>query len=383
VNQGTTGRRTSIVATLGPISETPECIEGLVRAGMDVVRLSMSNGSRDRHRLTARLVRDIAAAQARPVSLLADLQARKNRLGRFAGGGAQWTTGDRVTLTARPGALASDRTWTTYPWDPERVPADAPVYIDDGTIVLAVEQSRRDELVCVVVDGGAVTDGRGVTMPGATAYPPGLTERDTEDLRFAVDLGVEMVAMSFADCADDYQAIRSLAPDQVIIGKVESPTAVRRLPELADAFDGLMVARGDLSQEIPFEDVPLVQRGILGACARRGKIGMVATQVLYSMRTHVRPNPAEVADIGFAVMAGTDALVLTGETGYGRHPVRVVDVLRRIIERAEQGLVPPPTGAGHGSRSDEITDEESTYGVASFPDQADHSGAARARRDPR
>lgn len=330
-----TGRRTRIVATLGPVSQSRSRIEGLVSAGMDVVRLSMGNGSRQWHRATVGLVRDVAAEQGRRVTLLADLQARKNRLGRFPGGAAEWATGDRVRLTARAGPLAADRTWTTYPWDPDRTPAGAAVLVDDGTIVLTIEEAGPDELRCVVVDGGPVTDGRGVTLPGGTVYPPGLTERDADDLRFARRLGVEMVALSFADSTEDCQAIRSLAPDAVVIGKVESVAAVRRLPALAEAFDGLMVARGDLSQQVAVEEVPEVQCRILDECASRGRISMVATWVLYSMRTRLRPTPAEVADVACAVTAGADAFVLTGETGYGRHPVHVVETLRRIVERAE------------------------------------------------
>lgn len=346
-------RHTRIVATLGPISETRSCIEGLISAGLDAVRLSMSNASRPWHRHTAGLVREVAAEQGREVVLLADLQGRKNRLGEFPDGRATWAVGERVTLTARPGPLATHRTWTTYPWDPHRTPKGAAVLVDDGMIVLTVEESGDDELRCVVVDGGPVTNGRGVTLPGGTVYPPGLTQRDADDLGFALDLGVELVALSFADHADDYHAIRTLAPDPIIVGKVESLAAVQRLPDLAATFDGLMVARGDLSQQLAFESVPRVQREIIAACASRGRTSMVATQVLHSMRTQLRPTAAEVADVAQAVLTGADALVLTGETGYGRHPVHVVDVLRRIIEQTEREGPPaepwpvpaPPPGA--------------------------------------
>ncbi|MGC4813664.1 pyruvate kinase [Micromonospora sp. DT228] len=333
-------RRTGIIGTLGPISETRACIDGLVAAGLDTVRLSMSNGTRERHRATARRVREIASERARQVTLLADLQGRKNRLGRFPDGGAEWAIGEEVHLTAEPGSLDTHRTWTTYRWDAELTQTGAAVFIDDGAIVLSVQEVRHDELRCVVVNGGSVTDGRGVTLPGGTVYPPGLTDRDVDDLMFARDLGVEAVALSFAEQAEDCHAVRALAPDVAIIGKVESPAAMRHLPALADAFDGLMVARGDLSLEIPFEDVPAAQEAVLDACIRRGKQSMVATHVLHSMRVHVRPTPAEVADVAMAVRSGAGGLLLTGETGYGRHPVHVVDVLRRLIERAERDWPP-------------------------------------------
>jgi pyruvate kinase len=327
--------RASIVATLGPISETRSCVEGLVAAGMDVVRLSMTNGTRERHLAAVRLVRDVAAEQGRRVEFIADLQGRKNRLGKLRGGHAQWEPGDSVVLTARLGPLAADRTWTTYPWDPDRVPVGTPVFVDDGAVTLAVSDVRPDELRCLVVEGGTVTDGRGVTIPGLT-LPSGLTDRDVEDLRFALSLGVEMVALSFANSTDDYHDVRALAPAPLIVGKVESPTAVERLSALAEAFDGLMVARGDLGLEIPFEDVPLAQRAAVAECTSRGKLSMVATGVLHSMRTNLRPTRAEVADVVDAVLSGAGGLVLTGETGYGRHPVHVVDVLRRILERIER-----------------------------------------------
>jgi pyruvate kinase len=332
---GPTNLHTRIVCTLGPISETSDCIEALVAAGMDVVRLSMSNGTRERHLATVRLVRAAAADQGRQVRFLADLQGRKNRLGRLPGGQTEWLPGAEVVLTAEPGTLASHRTWITYPWHPDLVVEGMEIPIDDGAVTLRVKQAHRDELRCVVVEGGTIADGRGITIP-ALAMPAVLTERDAEDLDFALRLGVDMVALSFASSADDYRDVRSVAPDQLIIGKVESATAVARLPELASAFDGLMVARGDLGLEIPFEDVPFVQRAIIAECASQGKLSIVATQVLLSMRTRLRPTRAEVADVVTAVLDGAGGLMLTGETGYGRHPVHVVNVLRRIVERAEQ-----------------------------------------------
>jgi pyruvate kinase len=344
-------RRTAIMATLGPISETRECIEGLVAAGMDAVRLSMSNGTRERHRDCVRLVREIAAGQGRHVEFLADLQSRKNRLGRFAGGGTEWAAGATVVLTARPGTLAADRTWITYPWDRDRIEPGVAVLIDDGALVLTVAEVRPDALHCVVLEGGPVTDGRGVTVTGHTRFPAGLSERDAADLRFALELGVEMVALSFADSPADHDDVRALATDPLVIGKVESPGAVERLPAMATAFDGLMVARGDLALEIPFEAVPDAQQAVVTECAVRGKRSMVATGVLHSLRTNYRPTRAEVADVVTAVRQGAGYLVLTGETGYGRHPVHAVEVLRRIVDRAEadEPLPAAPVAAGRSA----------------------------------
>jgi pyruvate kinase len=330
------GRRTAIVATLGPVSEKRACLDNLVRAGVDVVRLSMSNGTREQHETAARNVREIAAEAGRPVLLLADLQARKNRLGALPNGRAEWMSGEAVVLCAKPVEATSHRTWTTYPWLPERLRPDAKVLVDDGAIVLAVTDVSASELRCVVVQGGTVTSGRGISMPGATTVPPGLNDRDADDLRFARVLGVDLVALSFACSAADYNEVHSLAPDQLVIGKVEHPDALTSLPAMADAFDGLMVARGDLAVEIPFEDVPMVQKRIVAECGSRGKSSIVATQLLHSMRQSEMPTRAEVSDIANAVLDGADALMVTGETGYGLHPVRVVEVLHRVIVRAER-----------------------------------------------
>jgi pyruvate kinase len=344
-----TARRTAIVATLGPVSSDRATLTAMVRAGMDTVRLSMSNGSRDWHTRTAGLVRDVAAAEGRAVRLMADLQGRKNRIGELPNGLAEWHAGDEVVLTARPGRTAPYRTWTTYPWEPALVPPGSRVVIDDGAVTMTVIEGDEHELRCRVQQGGPVTDGRGLTMPGALNASAGLTERDIDDLRFARSLGVELVALSFARSTSDYAQLRGLAPDELLIGKIEQPAGVARVAELAACFDGLMVARGDLGLEIPFEDVPIVQQQIIAACVDRGKSAMVATQLLHSMRTSTMPMRAEVSDIAHAVFDGADALMVTGETSYGQHPVRVIEVLDVVIRRAERHL--DGTGAGVRPRS--------------------------------
>ncbi|GAA0682407.1 hypothetical protein GCM10010193_40220 [Kitasatospora atroaurantiaca] len=330
------GRRTAIIATLGPVSETRSCLDRLVQAGVDVIRLSMSNGSREQHEASVRNVREIAANVGRPVLVLADLQARKNRLGALPDGRAEWAPGEVVVLSSKPTDVTSHRTWTTYPWLPDRLLPGAEVLIDDGAIVLTITDASATELHCVVVQGGSVTAGRGVSIPGATTVPPGLTDRDADDLLFARALGVDLVALSFACSAADYHEVHSLAPDQLVIGKVEHPDALASLPAMAEAFDGLMVARGDLAVEIPFENVPMAQKQIVAECVSKGKSSIVATQLLHSMRQSALPTRAEVSDIANAVLDGASALMVTGETGFGLHPVRVVEVLHRVIVRAER-----------------------------------------------
>ncbi|MDF9811459.1 pyruvate kinase [Streptomyces sp. SPB162] len=304
-----------------------------------MVRLSMSNGTREQHINTVALVRELATECGRPVRILADLQGRKNRLGRLPGGQVEWLTGDHVVLTTSQEQLTSHRTWTLYPWIPNLVQPGSAVLIDDGAVVLTVQHADSAEMHCTVAEGGTVTDGRGFTIPGATTFEPGLNQKDADDLLFAADLGVDLVALSFACSAEDYAAVHALAPSPLVIGKVEHPDAVKALSSMAGAFDGLMVARGDLALEIAFEDVPIVQKSAVRECSRMGKTSMVATQLLHSMRESSLPARAEVADIFNAVVDGADALVLTGETGYGKHPVRVVEVMRRVIESAERHLM--------------------------------------------
>ncbi|GGO84874.1 pyruvate kinase [Wenjunlia tyrosinilytica] len=330
----TVARRTAIVATIGSASEKRACIEGLILAGVDIVRLSMCNGTRERHVNTARIVREVSAEHGRKVRLLADLQGRKNRLGALPGGRAEWAVGDTVVLTTRPASSTSHSTWVSHPWPSDGVSPGNKVLIDDGAVLLVVVEAGPEELLCEVIDGGPVTDGRGVTMPNVARCSAGLVERDIDDLHFARRLGVDMVALSFAS-KEDHAELRALAKGLAIIGKEEHPDAVNEIPAMADAFDGLMVARGDLALEIPFEDVPIVQKRIVAECASRGRLSMVATQLLHSMRHNARPTRAEVSDIANAVLDGADALVLAGETGFGQHPVQVVDVMRRVIERAE------------------------------------------------
>lgn len=335
---GDAPRRTAIVATLGPASDSRACLEGMVWAGMDAVRLSMSNGSREWHTAMAGLIREVAARVGRPVRLLADLQGRKNRLGALPGGRATWQAGEVVVLSAAPGQPASHRTWTTFPWRAAHVPPGATIAIDDGAITLAVTDVDDAEVRCVVTHGGTVTAGRGVTVPGATNVASGLTTRDADDLAFVRHLGVDLVAVSFACSAADYHDVRALAPDLPVIGKVEHAAAVAAVPELAAAFDGLMVARGDLGTEIPFQEVPVVQKRVLAHCRSRGKMSMVATQLVHSMRERVVPTRAEASDVVNAVIDGAGSLVLTGETGYGQHPVRVVEAVRTLIASAERYL---------------------------------------------
>ncbi|MDI5961184.1 pyruvate kinase [Streptomyces sp. SL13] len=338
-------RRTALAVTLGPASESPSCVRRMVAEGVDVVRLALNSGDHAWHRRVVGAVREAADAGGRPVRLLADLQDRKNRLGGLPDGTAEWQPGQTVELTARRGEFTSHRTWLSHGWAAGRAVKGTRVLIDDGLLELCVEQADADVLRCTVVAGGRVGTGRGVAVQGAGARPADLTDKDVNDLLFVRELGVDAVALSFAAGPETAARIRDLAPGVEVIGKIEHDEGVERMQELAAAFDGLMVARGDLAVELPYTEVPFLQKAVVGACAGHGKVSMVATQLLHSMRDSALPSRAEVADITQAVLDGADCLVLTGETGYGRHPVAAVRTLREVVERAERHLAEQPRGA--------------------------------------
>ncbi|MFE4832208.1 pyruvate kinase [Streptomyces sp. NPDC056672] len=332
-------RRTAIIATIGANSADRDRIGGMIAGGVDMFRFSMVSGSHERHAMAVGLVRELSAEHGRTVRLMADLQGRKNRLDGLPGGKAVWADGDRVVLThgeVGAGDLGVHCVRSRLPWRDDLVRPGTAVLIDDGLIELSVVQSRAGVLQCVVVSGGPVSNGRGLTVQGATDVPNGLNDRDIEDLRFAASLGVDAIALSFAHSAQDGHDLRVLAPDAMLIGKVEHPTALAGLSDLTHAFDGLMVARGDLALEIPYAEVPFAQDEIVTACVKGDAVSIVATQFLHSMRRNIRPTRAEVTDIANAVLRGTDALLLSGETGFGQHPLRTVEVMRRVIERAER-----------------------------------------------
>ncbi|WP_328939185.1 pyruvate kinase [Streptomyces tauricus] len=339
-NPAHASRRTAIIATIGANSVNRDSIDGMIAAGADMFRLSMVSGGRERHTTAVGLVRELAAERGRAVRLLADLQGRKNRIGGLPRTKALWYDGEEVLLTH--GEVDAGRgdhhVRSRLPWHADLVRPGTSVLIDDGLIELSVVESQPGKLRCTVVHGGPVSNGRGLTIQGATGIGTGLNDRDVDDLAFARSLGVDAVALSFAASAHDAHDLRAVAGDAILMGKVEHPGALAVLDELAASFDVLMVARGDLALEIPFEDVPFAQDEIVTACAKAERASVVATQFLHSMREHIRPTRAEVSDIAHAVLRGADALMLSGETGFGKHPVRAVEVMRRVVERAEREM---------------------------------------------
>lgn len=350
-------RRAKIVSTLGPSTSTPERIRELVVAGMDVARLNLSHGDHSVHEANYRSVRAASDAVGRAVGVLVDLQGPKIRTGRFADGPIQLAVGDHFTITTRD--VPGDQTivGTTYAGLAGDVRAGDRILVDDGKITLAVHDVDETDVHCVVVYGGPLSDNKGINLPGAAVSAPALTDKDEVDLRWALSLRADYIALSFVRSPQDIERVHEIM-DEVgvrlpVIAKIEKPQAVEALEEVIDAFDGIMVARGDLGVEMPLEEVPLVQKRAVELARQRAKPVIVATQVLESMIDNSRPTRAEASDAANAVLDGADALMLSGETAVGAFPVEVVTTMSRIIETTEEhglgrmrALMAPPTSQG-------------------------------------
>jgi pyruvate kinase len=345
-------RRAKIVCTLGPASQSPETIGALIGAGMDVARLNFSHGTREQHLATYRLVREAADAHRRAVGVLADLQGPKVRLGSFVGGSAVLETGALFTISADARdtfAGSSHGATTSYAALPRDVSAGDTLLLDDGRIRLLALRTTATAVECSVIDGGVISDHKGITLPGVRMSVPTLSEKDTEDLGFALAMGVDMIALSFVRRPEDIDAVHRVMDAcgrrVPVVAKLERPEAVDQLPAIVAAFDGLMVARGDLGVEMPLEQLPLIQKRAVRLTRESCKPVIVATQMLESMTEHPRPTRAEVCDVANAVLDGADALMLSAETSIGAHPVEAVTTMAGIIvatEREGLGSLPAP-----------------------------------------
>ncbi len=329
-------RRAKIVCTLGPATNTQAGVDALVAAGMDCARLNFSHGSHESHRAMAELVRNAAQKAGRPVALLADLCGPKMRTGRFPGGPVELVEGAAFALSMVPRDGDVDGVSVTYTELADDVaPGDA-ILLDDGLLKLVVERIDKPLVHCRVAVGGTLSDNKGINVPGRRLSTPALTDKDRLDLAFAVDvLGVEFVALSFVRTADDVREAQRLARGTPVIAKIEKPDALDNLGEILDAAQGAMVARGDLGVELGAEKVPLAQKRIIREVNARRKIVITATQMLDSMIRNPTPTRAEAADVANAIIDGTDAVMLSGETASGRHPVLAVQMMDRIIREVE------------------------------------------------
>ena len=332
-------RRAKIVATLGPATSTAEAIEGLVAAGMDVARLNLSHGDYADHESVYALVRAASDAAGRGVGILVDLQGPKIRLGRFASGPVLLESGDVFIVTTDDVPGDREKVSTTYAGLPGDVSVGDVVLVDDGRIELRVTKVEGNDVHTVVVEGGRVSDNKGFNLPGVAVSVPALSDKDKADLRWALRTGADMIALSFVRSAADIVDVHSIMDEEGIrlpvLAKVEKPQAIENLEEIIAAFDGVMVARGDLGVELPLEAVPLVQKRAIQLCREASKPVIVATQMLDSMAVANRPTRAEASDVANAVLDGADALMLSGETSVGHHPNLVVETMARIIEHVE------------------------------------------------
>ena len=353
-------RRTKIVATIGPSSSTADVLEALVDAGVDVFRLNFSHGSHESHAASYRAIREVAARRGRVVGILQDLAGPKIRTGPLVEN-RQVPLDDGSTVVIAPGSAASTpgRIHTPYA---ELIRSAQPgdrLLLDDGRIELRVKERTADSLVAVVVNGGLLGANKGINAPGVALPPSALTDKDADDLRFGLELGVDFVALSFVQTVEDVAKARMIidaaGKSTPVIAKIERPAGVRNLDAIMALTHGVMVARGDLGLEMPLEQVPRVQKEIIRTARALGQPAIVATQVLESMRVEPRPTRAEVSDAANAVDEGADAIMLAGETAAGAYPVRSVQMLDAILRDAEsivafQHTLPSidPTASLHG-----------------------------------
>jgi len=332
-------RRAKIVATLGPATSSLESITGLIDAGMDVARLNLSHGSYDIHEQVYASVRKAADASGRGVGILVDLQGPKIRLGKFASGPVLLENGDEFVVTTDEVPGDKQMVSTTYKGLPGDVKPGDLVLVDDGRVELEVTKVEGPNVHTVVREGGRVSDNKGFNLPGAAMSVPALSEKDKADLRWALRIGADIIALSFVRSAADVADVHDIMDEEgvrlPVLAKVEKPQAIENLEEIIAAFDGVMVARGDLGVELPLEAVPLVQKRAIHLCREAGKPVIVATQMLDSMAVANRPTRAEASDVANAILDGADALMLSGETSVGDHPSLVVETMSRIIEHVE------------------------------------------------
>jgi pyruvate kinase len=338
-------RRAKIVCTLGPATSSPERIAELVAAGLDVARLNLSHGSHEEHLATYQRVRAAADLAGRAVGVLVDLQGPKIRLGTFPGGPVRLEAGQEFVITTEdiPGNLHEAS--TTYQGLADDVRPGDRVLVDDGRVALEVIGVTGNRVRTRVIVGGPVSDHKGLNLPGVAVSSRAMTEKDEADLRWALALRADMIAMSFVRGPHDAEPARTIMREFGIrlplIAKIEKPEAVQTLPEVVEEFDGIMVARGDLGVELPLEQVPMVQKRAIKLAREKARPVIVATQMLESMISAPRPTRAEVSDVANAVVDGADAVMLSAETSVGQYPVEAVATMARIICAAEDECLHP------------------------------------------
>jgi pyruvate kinase len=308
--------------------------------------MNFSHGTQEDHQKMYDTIRSAAKQTGRAVAVLADLQGPKIRLGKFADGPHQWSTGDAVTITSDEIVGTAERVSCTYRKLPQEVKAGDRLLIDDGKVAVEVTAVDGNDIKCLVTEGGPVSNNKGVSLPNVAVSVPAMSDKDESDLRFALGLGVDLVALSFVRSPDDIKLVHQVMAEEgrtvPVIAKVEKPEAVDHLEAIVLAFDGVMVARGDLGVEMPLDQVPLVQKRAVQLCRENAKPVIVATQMLDSMIENSRPTRAEASDVANAVLDGTDAVMLSGETSVGKYPIQTVQTMAKIVSTTEGGIFGVP-----------------------------------------
>lgn len=335
-------RRTKIVCTIGPASEEVSVLKQLIGAGLNVARLNFSHGTHEEHLQRIHHIRQACKETGQTVAILLDTKGPEIRTGELKEESIELKTGQILILTTEEVAGDAERISITYNHLPRDVQPGTTILIDDGLISLRVEQVKGNEIFCYIENGGLLRSRKGVNVPGVKINLPGMTDKDARDILFGIEQGVDFIAASFVRKASDILEIRELlernGANVQVIAKIESQEGVDNADEILEVADGMMVARGDLGVEIPAEDVPLIQKELIKKCNRAGKPVITATQMLDSMQRNPRPTRAEASDVANAILDGTDAIMLSGETAIGKYPVEAVETMDRIALRAEEAL---------------------------------------------
>jgi pyruvate kinase len=402
-------RRTKIVCTIGPSSTAPAVLRDLIAAGMDVARLNFSHGAHDVHRQAYDTIRSLSAEMSRNVAVMADLQGPKIRTGRLKGGGpVALSAGSMLCVTTREVEGDAACVSTTYAGLPHDVKPGDRLLLADGAMELSVERVDGCDVHCHVVRGGPLGEHKGINLPGVEVSAPSLTDKDVADLEFAMDLGVDYVALSFVRRPDDLRllrermdAMRHAAPRDMarpgVVAKIERPEALVHIDGILSLSDAVMVARGDLGIETSLDDIPQIQKNLIRRCNAHGLPVITATQMLESMMASPQPTRAEVSDVANAIYDGTDAVMLSGETAAGRFPVEAARIMADIAEKADDAIgssphdesTPIDSPAWRGSHSDaiaeavsRITNKLDVVRIVCFT-MSGHTARAIARYRPR
>ena len=337
--RGVIMKKTKIICTIGPASQKPEIIRQLINEGMDVARLNFSHGSYEEQANKFRMIKEAAKELGKPVAILQDTKGPEIRLRDFTNGKEELKEGQTFTLTTKEIMGTNEKVSISYKNLPSDVKEGMAILLDDGLIELKVEQITDTDIVCTVINGGFVSNKKGVNVPGAELSMPFISEVDREDILFGIKTGFDFLAASFVRCKEDILEVRKILDEHgaktKIIAKIENMQGIRNLNEILEVSDGIMVARGDMGVEIPMEEVPVIQKKMIKRAVAMGKHVITATQMLESMTKNPRPTRAEATDVANAIYDGTTAIMLSGETANGAYPVEAVRTMARIAERAE------------------------------------------------